>query len=75
MLRLCNVHSKAGKYTTSETNTKLISRWESERKLFWRWRRTCTTNYDRLAHKFHHNVNRKPNIKTRKATVKRNLNN
>jgi len=41
---------------------------------FLRRHHTRTTKYNRLAHKFRHNVNRKPSIKARKATVKRNLN-
>jgi len=43
---------------------------------FLRRHRTRTTKYNRLdAHEFLHNVNQKPSINTRKATVKRNSDN
>jgi len=35
-------------------NKKLIRRWDSERKLFLRLHRTCTTKCNRLVHKFCH---------------------
>jgi len=38
--------------TSIKSNKKLIRRWDSERELHLRWRRTCTTKYSRLVSKF-----------------------